>query len=216
MTSTARFDNWQNRLGTQAGSIDASGNVTFDNDVTVTGGATVSGDLAVTGNVTSANQGLVLVKTQTIGTSVTSVTVTNAFSSAFSNYRIVISGVTSSVGGSVPRLRLGSTTTGYYNGMLIQGYGGTTPSPLGVTNGSNWYIMGGTTVSQTMSVTIDIYQPNLATRTTFTANGTYDGNVFMTGGQQLSTTQFTDFSLLPDGVSTITGGTIRVYGYNNG
>jgi hypothetical protein len=37
LTSTARFDNWQNRLGTQAGSIDASGNVTFDNDVTVTG-----------------------------------------------------------------------------------------------------------------------------------------------------------------------------------
>lgn len=49
MTSTARFDNWQNRLGTQAGSIDASGNVTFDNDVTVSGGAYISGDLSVLG-----------------------------------------------------------------------------------------------------------------------------------------------------------------------
>jgi len=48
VTSTARFDNWQNRLGTQAGSIDASGNVTFDNDVTVDGTLSSGGEPVVT------------------------------------------------------------------------------------------------------------------------------------------------------------------------
>jgi len=50
VTSTARFDNWQNRLGTQAGSIDASGNVTFDNNVTagslIVGGTSLESRIA--------------------------------------------------------------------------------------------------------------------------------------------------------------------------
>ena len=43
MASIIRFDNWENSDGTQAGSIDASGNVTFDNDVSITGEFTSRG-----------------------------------------------------------------------------------------------------------------------------------------------------------------------------
>jgi hypothetical protein len=158
--------------------------------------------------------GLILVKTQTIGTAVSSVTVSDAFSSTFENYRIVVSGVTASAGGSVPRLRLGTTSTGYYNGMFLQPFTGATAS-LQVNNGGDWYILVGSTTTGSMSVSIDVYQPNLATVTTHIAHGTYGGNTFFTGGYQSATTQFTSFRIAPDS-GTITGGTIRVYGYNNG
>ena len=47
-----------------------------------------SGDVLTAADL-NASSGLVLVKTQTIGTSVTSVTVSDAFSSTFDNYKII-------------------------------------------------------------------------------------------------------------------------------
>lgn len=79
MTSVVRFEEWQEPTGTTAATVDSSGNVSL------------SGDLSVSGSVTSTGnpQGLTLIKTQDIGIAVTSVTLTNVFSSAFENYRIV-------------------------------------------------------------------------------------------------------------------------------
>jgi len=57
--------------------------------------------------------GLWLVKTQTIGTGVSSVAVTSAFSTNYDTYRIVVSGGVAT-NTDVMRLTLGSTTTGYY------------------------------------------------------------------------------------------------------
>jgi hypothetical protein len=172
---------------------------------------------AVTGSLDYkvANQGLTLVKSQTIGSGVSSVTVTDAFSATFNNYRVIISGVTSSISGSVPRLQLGSTTTGYYNAMLISGFGGGAPTGLGVNNGNNWYLMTGNTSPASMSVSVDIYQPNMATITTFCAHSTSGGNSTTAAGQLSGSTQYTSFVFANDS-GTLTGGTIRVYGYNNG
>lgn len=80
-------------------STDASGNVTFDNDVTVSGGATVGGDLTVTGNMTSANQGLVLITPSSVsggtlsGATVnvagsTAVDIRGVFSSDYDVYKV--------------------------------------------------------------------------------------------------------------------------------
>ena len=54
-----------------------------------------------------ANQGLTLVKTQTVGSGVSSVTVTDAFSATFDNYEILMSGGTQTATTDV-KLKLGS------------------------------------------------------------------------------------------------------------
>jgi hypothetical protein len=191
--------------------VDGSGNVGI-NDTTPSYRLDVNGDINATGDVRVAGRpvGMVLIKTQAVsGTT----TVTDAFSSEFANYRIVISGVRDTVNGSVPRLQLGSSSSGYYNGMFLQPYSGGTAS-LQVNNGNNWYIMVGNTGNNNMSVCIDLYQPNLATRTTFSATGTYNGGAFFAGGMNTATTQFTSFVLASD-AGTLSGGTVRVYGYTN-
>jgi hypothetical protein len=56
--------------------------------------------------------GLVLIKTETIGTTVGSVNVTDAFSSTYENYKIIISGGASSATGAYLTLKLGASVTG--------------------------------------------------------------------------------------------------------
>jgi hypothetical protein len=60
--------------------------------------------------------GLVLISTTTIGTTVASVTVSGAFSATYDNYKIIVSGGVGSTNITL-RLKLGSTTTGYYAGV---------------------------------------------------------------------------------------------------
>ena len=55
--------------------------------------------------------GLWLVKTQTVGTGVSSVTVTGAFSSTYDNYFVTYTGGTGSTQTPL-RIQMGSTTTG--------------------------------------------------------------------------------------------------------
>jgi hypothetical protein len=197
MTSTARFDN-----------------VTFDNDVTVTGGATVSGDLAVTGNVTSANQGLVLVKTQAVGTAVSSVTVTDAFSSTFDNYRISITNMSHSANQPDIQIRFGATTTTYY----------TTGWYLGLTAGSITPVQSGSSSQISFasgnnagsgSYIVEVLSP-YRTEFTFT-QATNMSTAWATTylGTQATGTSFTSFTILASS-GTLSSGTIRVYGYNNG
>ena len=86
MTSVVRFEEWQEPTGTTAATVDSSGNVSL------------SGDLSVSGSVTSTGnpQGLTLLKSVTVGQGVSTVTVTDAFSSTFDNYEIIMSGGTQS------------------------------------------------------------------------------------------------------------------------
>jgi hypothetical protein len=60
------------------------------------------------------SSGMTLISTTTIGTTVSSVNVTSAFSTTYDNYKIIVSGGVSS---STPTfsLKLGSTATGYYS-----------------------------------------------------------------------------------------------------
>lgn len=215
MTSVVRFEEWQEPTGISAATVDGSGNVTFDNDVTVSGGATVSGDLTVTGNMTSANQGLVLVKTQTIGTAVSSVTVNDAFSSTYDNYRII--GYCDSGLSATGLMKLGTTATGYYWAHLNVNLSGTVAG-LG---GANDIQMEEMTVSRArgFSICVDIFGPYLSNHTSWVSAGS---DMIATGsplrytmGWLNDTTSYTSFELYPR-TGTITGGTIRVYGYNNG
>ena len=157
--------------------------------------------------------GLWLVKTQAVGSGVSSVTVTGAFSSDYDNYFVTWTGGAQSSDTNVA-LQLGSTTTGYF-GFFNYGVN-TVNSPLGVAvnNAPSFTFFGGgnTDGSQCQAT---IFAPNLAKRTFFSANtGGYSTVHGVFNGRENSTTQHTAFTVIPNS-GTLTGGTIRVYGYRN-
>jgi hypothetical protein len=155
--------------------------------------------------------GLTLIKTQTIGSGVSSVTVTDAFSSTYDTYKITVNGGVAS-GVTALRFQLG-TTTGYYGGLVAQvyngGYGG-----LGISNQTtNLYAGYGDATSLTLNM--DVMNPNLAEKTYMSAFTARSGDAFgMSHVEDGSTTQHTAFTI-STASGTMTGGTIRVYGFAN-
>jgi len=157
--------------------------------------------------------GLQLVKTQTIGSGVSSVTVTNAFSAIYDNYKIFVSGGVGSTTTSCV-LTFGSTSTGYYSAGLYVVYSGATVTGFNSSNSSSFPNAVNVTTG-TLSGEITVQQPNLAKFTTVDINAVET----ITGGAALirkgwlnNTDQYTAFTLTPAS-GTITGGTISVYGY---
>lgn len=161
--------------------------------------------------------GLVLVKTQTIGSGVSSVTVTDAFSSTFDNYRIIYTEGTTSTQCEL-QLRLGATTTGYYSSLVYTTWASPwTPQGTGSANGSTFTVAGAGDPDGNR-LTIDVCDPYLSKRTSiagsFVGMDTDRGTGHMTGFLA-NTTPYTAFTIITS-TGTMTGGTIRVYGYNNG
>jgi hypothetical protein len=157
--------------------------------------------------------GLVLVKSQTIGTAVSSVTVTDAFSATYFNYKIILGGGASSAASANIEMILGATSANYYWGSLFRTYAGTTSANSNA-NGSNWGNVGhGTPSGLTMSA--EIYNPFLTERSTFVSSYAQirtDGLHITIGGLLNNATSYTDFTLSAS-TGTFTGGEIRVYGY---
>lgn len=160
--------------------------------------------------------GLWLVKSQTIGTGVSSVTVTGAFSADYDAYKIIVSGGVSSQTVTNIALKLGASTTGYYSNTYYTAVTSTTVSNAGTNNGSSW-IYGGLAGTTAIEVSLDLINPYLA-KYTILQNGIYcDPSALgygTTNGSHNVATSYTDFTLTP-GAGTLTGGTIRVYGYRN-
>lgn len=156
--------------------------------------------------------GLELVKTQTIGSAVGSVAVSDAFNSSFDNYKITVSGGVASTTSNF-RLQLGSNTANYRY-QYIYGNLATTLSTEGATNASSFPYCGmnNTTI---LSCNIELGNPFAATFTTMSSYGGLSGNYLGTQtGIHVDSVSFTAFTLLLS-TGTITGGTIRVYGYRN-
>ena len=158
-----------------------------------------------------AQQGLVLVKTQTIGSGVSSVTVSDAFSSTFDNYRIVTSGTTMSVNTSI-QLRLGASATGYYNAWSGSYY--TATANNGGQNNQTAALVGGGD-SLAAFVACDVFRPFASQYTIYQWSGAFVDAAITGAGRHAVAASYSDFTFLA-GSGTMTGGTIRVYGYNNG
>lgn len=159
------------------------------------------------------NSGLTLITAQTIGTAVSSVSVNDVFSATYDNYRIVINGSTASTSLNF-LMQLGSTTTAYYRASLGFTYGGATNSGA-ASNTSAFNLVSAD--ANGFSASADVIQPFLAARTTLVSlNPAIDtlGSLYVHGGYQNSATSFTGFTLTTS-TGTVTGGTIRVYGYQN-
>ena len=174
----------------------------------------------VAGNVLTAAQmnaiGIWEIKSDTIGTAVASATVTSAFTTDYQSYKIVASGITFSSAGAAVYLKLNNSTGSTYFGNLIYNLPGTA-SIGGVSslNGSNlgfFVATGSSTGLNDFEVTV----ANPFTATTSNCFGTYAGRAYngSVGTHDSNAASSTGFILAPS-AGTMTGGTIRIYGYRN-
>lgn len=161
--------------------------------------------------------GLWLVKTQTIGTAVSTVTVTSAFSADYENYLITINGGVGSTTG-VLRLRLGSVATGYrYWGI----YGSWNSSASAGNNGNGvtwWADVGGYTTAN-INMRVELFGPNLAKTTQMLSQYALPldsgAGYYQTMGGTLDDANAQTAFTLTTSAGTLTGGTVRVYGFRN-
>jgi hypothetical protein len=155
--------------------------------------------------------GLRLIKKQTIGTAVSSVAITSAFSATYTNYLVLIDGGVGSATCNL-RLQLGAQTTGYYGGAINVAYSGGAITGTGDSNAAQFSIVGWASTNA-MQANIFIGSPNLAKVTSITAGPTLAGSTASTYiGQDNASTQHTGFTITPS-TGTLTGGTIYIYGY---
>ena len=168
-------------------------------------------DVSTLGNY----QGLFWIKSQTVGSAVTSVTVSSAFSSDFDSYRIIYSGGSASTGADL-RMTLGASAASYYSSVTYSSYAGSNGN-FGYNNLAYW--QAGQAQTSGNSVALDVHRPFLAERTFMqgsivsmnTSVFGYQGHL---GGFHNVATSYSAFTLTTS-TGNITGGTIRVYGYRN-
>lgn len=152
--------------------------------------------------------GLFLVKTQTIGNGVSSVPVYDAFSTDWDNYLITINGGAASSDGDM-RMQLGSSTTNYKNQIIYATYNN---SPLAFSPvASQWNYVGSSSTNE-IQAQFTVHSPFLTKFTKCIAQYANSAAFVNFGGIHESNTSHTDFTLFPS-VGTLTGGTIRIYGY---
>ena len=159
--------------------------------------------------------GLTFIKAQTIGSGVSSVTVTAAFSATYDNYLIVVSdGVGSAAGTS--SMTLGSTTAAYYMSGFYLSPTSSTVTGFNINNGASWSSTYYTTSNNGGHIILQ--SPFLSKRTTFQSvliGADSGSNYAHYMGHLQNTTSYTAFTLTASGGTTMTGGEIRVYGYQN-
>ena len=155
---------------------------------------------------------LTLVKTQVVGTAVSSVTVSNAFSATYSAYLINCLGINCTVDTVITYLKFNNSTGSTYNyagrDLSYAGAGGN--ATVASTSAG---IYAGITGSQSnASSTTVVFNPfaanNTITYSQFSGQN-FTGNI---AGQDKNAVSQTGFSL-NIGSGTMTGGTISVYGY---
>lgn len=156
--------------------------------------------------------GLELVKTQTIGSAVSSVTVSDVFSATYDAYEVIVSGGTGSTNLEL-NLTFGSTTSNYRWSSTGTSYS-TTFIGAGSFSASNIRLVG-TADATSISASMRIINPFLTEITMVSSNLWYDAsNIGSVRGYLNDTTSYTSFTLTTN-TGTLTGGTIRVYGYRN-
>jgi hypothetical protein len=161
-----------------------------------------------------AYPGLRLIKKQTVGAGVSSVSVTAAFSATYESYRILYVGGSASTSGEL-YFSLNGITSGYYSTMIYVPFGAGTIANVSSNNQAilNWCGAYNNTTSNMFD--LEIHNPfasrikfgkgNFNPMTTTANHG--DSHHFIN-----STASATAFTITAS-AGTITGGTIYVYGY---
>ena len=160
--------------------------------------------------------GMSIIKPETSFSAATSVDVDSAFSSSFTNYKLVVNYTTTASGIRI-RFRAGGSTvsTSTYNEQQMYGDNATTTSSRGANGGS---IIVGNSSSGSFNSSFEcmIYNPNVATPTTVMSTNICSFTaytapiVLIHGGNQTGATSYDGFNLFT-GSGTMTG-TYTLYG----
>ena len=158
--------------------------------------------------------GLVLVSSTTVGNAVSSVVISSAFSATYDSYKIIYEGGTSSASCRMNMI-LGASTVSYTWAIPIVDFtNGATAAYNG--NATTSWAVGASDTNNTI-INIDIHDPFL-TKQTYFRGGWFrepgSNNIGQPLGFQTVAASYTAFTITPS-TGTLTGGTIRVYGYAN-
>jgi hypothetical protein len=153
----------------------------------------------------------------TLGSGNTSVTINNAFSANFDRYKIVLSGGVASTPLDI-RCHLGSSTpaSGYFGFLVYGAYNSTAVQGFNQNNTANWGYIGTGSVDA-LEANCEIDNPFATKRSFIFAQNalalatTGSANTF--AGFLNDNTSYTAFTLSAS-TGTMTGGQVRVYGYN--
>jgi hypothetical protein len=155
--------------------------------------------------------GLRLVKKQTIGTAVSSVTVTSAFSSTYENYKILITGGVGSTSSTYLQLALDSINTGYFSSLVYASFtSGVVAGAAGNNTASFPYVGFANTTS--INASVELTAAGITEQTRMSAPFLDTANTGTHTGVCSSTNAHTSFTISCSS-GTLTGGTIYVYGY---
>jgi hypothetical protein len=160
--------------------------------------------------------GLWLIQTQTVPASPasSSIVVDPVFSADYDNYRIIYSGFTASANASLAMQLNNSTGTTYQLSGIFLSFGSTTVNGYGPAAMVRW-----TDVSPASTnlgyMCMDLFGPFLSVATRCRTTGNSASGYYDFGGSDTSTNSSTGFTLTHSAGGTLSGGTIRVYGYRN-
>ena len=156
--------------------------------------------------------GLELVKTQTIGSAVSSVDITDAFSATYDNYVVTVTAVDSSAAGPTARLTFGGVAgSAYYGSMYYDRFNAADTGTLRASAAAfvPSAIYGD---SDEGTQTMTLYNPFASKRTAFTSQYYGGGYSGWASGMLYTTASYTYFTLTMS-TGTMTGGTVTVFGY---
>ena len=143
------------------------------------------------------------------------ISVSNCFTSDYTNYRIVISNLksTGNVSLSMQLQASGSpSSAGYQYGHAFIIFGTAAWNVVSVTSSSSWVAPGNTNTNPPSNGSIDIYQPQVNQRTGMIAQyQSFDAAIFASGAHNDGTNIYDGFRFTSSG--TFTSGTVTVYGY---
>jgi hypothetical protein len=157
--------------------------------------------------------GLWKISTTTIGTGVSSVNISNVFTSDYDRYKIIVQGVDFSASAANAYLQLFFNGTNYYSAVNYQQAASYTLGTTGIAAGFVWMV--GITGDIFSQYEIDLTSP-LGTswklgQSTFTAGDSVASYGGSTRLWNTNSTTSTGFSFYPS-TGTMTGGTITIYG----
>jgi hypothetical protein len=158
-----------------------------------------------------AYPGLRLVKKQTIGSAVSSVAVTSAFSATYENYKIIVTGGASSAQSYLGFTLTGGTSAYDYNFVYTTWASASVLADRASAAGSFAYGGSGNTTNG-IDMVLDVEQPFNAQFTMIASTVNTDTLAGRAQCRHKAATSYTGFTITPQS-GTLTGGTIYVYGY---
>jgi hypothetical protein len=146
----------------------------------------------------------------TVGTSNTSVVVSNAFSDLYDSYKIIVNGGTST-GVTHLILTLNGSATGYNSSLVYGPYAGGAAATVGSNSATGWQYAGGA-IASSLLMGFELDSPFLAKPTMLRGQYADASNTGSITGYHSVSASYTGFTITPN-AGSISGATIRVYGF---